>query len=665
MTEVAQQERLKLLAQHSANNVMSLDVVKHLEISSTETQWSIQDSERLYNLNRWGFPYFSINNLGHITVAPKGTRGKALDLFRLVQSLEARNLQLPLLIHFPDIIEDRIEELNSCFAHAITKYDYEGSYQGVFPIKVNQQRHIIESIVRCGNHHKYGLEVGSKPELLIALAQLKDSNALLICNGYKDKKYIEKALLSRRLGYDTIVVIEQLSEIKLVIEVAFKQGIKPVIGVRAKLSNKGDSRWGNSAGDKAKFGLSVSEIIEVIEQLQTVEMLDSLQLLHFHIGSQISAIATIKDALSEASQIYINLCQLGAPMKYFDVGGGLGIDYDGSHTNFPASRNYSMQNYANDVVAAIKLACDSQNLKVPVIISESGRAIASHQSVLLTNVLGVDEISTSASKINHNDCHELVKEIAEIYESINEANFQESYHDLLQLKKEVQSLFSFGYLSLHDRGRAENFFWRSCQRIQEIVKNTDSAFDDLESLNQLLFSTYYCNFSVFQSLPDSWAIDQLFPVMPIHRLNERPTELGILADLTCDSDGQIAKFISGSQEIKPYLELHKFHQDKPYYLGIFLSGAYQEIMGSLHNLFGDTNAVHIRLDSDGYHLEHVVRGDSMAEVLKYVQYDSQTMIEIMRQKTEKALKEKRLTLQESWLFLNHYEESLCNYTYLR
>jgi arginine decarboxylase len=499
---------------------------------------------------------------------------------------------------------------------------------------------------------------------LIALAQLKDSNALLICNGYKDKGYVETALLASRLGYNAVVVAEQLSEIPLVIEVALSQGIKPVIGIRAKLSCKGDNRWSSSAGDRAKFGLTAGEIIKAVEQLRAAGMLGALQLLHFHIGSQISAIAKLKDALSEASQIYVNLCLLGAPMQYFDVGGGLAIDYNGSQTSLPASKNYSMQNYANDVVAAIKIACETKNLKFPIIISESGRAIVSHQSVLIVNVLGVDQVEKSDdNNIDINNCHSLVKEIAEIYASINETNFQETYHDVLQVKKEVESLFSLGYLSLQERAKAEGLFWKCCQRIQTIVRDLDHVFDDLEKLNELLASIYYCNFSVFQSVPDIWSIGQLFPIMPIHCLNEKPTELGIIADLTCDSDGKIAQFI-GLVEAKPHLELHKWQEGKPYYLGIFLNGAYQEIMGSLHNLFGDTNAVHVRLDSEGYHIEHVVRGDSMDEVLKYVQYDSKNMIENLRQKTERALKEKRFTIKESWLFLKHYEDALNNYTYL-
>ena len=458
---------LKASAQLYDQPLISVDRSHQQETLSPVSNWSIQDSKELYGLNRWGQPYFDINALGNITVFSQSNSGKKLDLLKLVKELEARNLNLPLLIHFPDIIADRLEQLNTCFTKAITKYEYEGKYQGVFPIKVNQQRHIIESIVHFGNKYQYGLEVGSKPELLIALAQLKASDSLLICNGYKDRLYIETALLAYRLGYNIIIVAERLSEIQRVIDIALEYGIQPVIGIRAKLSAKGDNRWGNSSGDKAKFGLSVAEIIEAVETLRTADMLNALQLLHFHIGSQISAIATIKDALSEASQIYVNLCQLGAPMKYFDVGGGLAIDYDGSHSNCPASKNYSMQNYANDVVAAIKIACDSRNLGVPTIISESGRAIASHQSILVVNVLGVDTVE----KFNHtlkvddiNNAHILIQEIAEIYGTINETNFQESYHDAVQIKKEAENLFSFGYLSLSERGKVESLFWQCCYK---------------------------------------------------------------------------------------------------------------------------------------------------------------------------------------------------------
>lgn len=683
MQHVSQQSNSKLLEREAeaslAQNLHPSEFVTDVSvpISSKPTasvsagdqkeqdSWSIKDSEALYRLNRWGASYFSINNSGNIAVSPKGDRGGALDLFRLAQALEDRDLCLPLLIHFPNIIEDRITRLNACFSRAIAQYGYEGSYQGVFPIKVNQQRHVIKSVVRCGNQYKYGLEAGSKPELLIALAQLKgSSNALLICNGYKDKAYVETALLARRLGYQSVLVIEQLSEVSLALEVAKQHDIQPVLGIRAKLNCSGNNRWGNSTGDRAKFGLTAVEIIQAVEQLKAADMLDSLQLLHFHIGSQISAIAKIKEALNEAGQIYINLCQIGANMRYMDVGGGLGVDYDGSQTDSPASKNYSMQNYANDVVAEIQAACNSQQLASPTIVSESGRAIASHQSVLLIKVLGVDEIKDCRNDLKTDGYHPIVQEISDIYHSLDSTNCQELYNDLLQAKENIEKLFSLSYLTLQERATAESLFWGCCKHIQRLIKDKGSSVsNELRKLDEILTSLYYCNFSIFQSMPDSWAIDQLFPIMPIHRLGEKPTELGVLADLTCDSDGTVDQFID-QQRAKPYLELHKWTEKQPYYLGMFLGGAYQEIMGNLHNLFGDTNAVHVRLEEDGYHIEHVVRGDSVSEALSYVQYDTQSMIESLRQETERALKEKRITLQESLRFLKHYKDSLLNYTYL-
>ncbi|MBD2099638.1 biosynthetic arginine decarboxylase [Leptolyngbya sp. FACHB-261] len=634
-----------------------------LMISRPKPTWTVLESEELYRISGWGEPYFSINHAGHVTVSPQGDRGGSLDLYELVNDLAARNLGLPLLIRFSDILEDRIERLNACFARAIARYNYDGVYRGVFPVKVNQQRHIIEAIVRFGKAHQYGLEAGAKPELLIALATLKTPGALLICNGYKDREYIETALLARRLGHNTIIVAEQLSEVRLIIETARRLGVEPVIGVRAKLSTRGINRWGSSTGDRAKFGLTVPEIIEAVEQLREANMLNALQLMHFHIGSQISAIATIKEAIREASQIYVNLAKLGANMRYLDVGGGLGVDYDGSQTNFHASKNYNMQNYANDVVAEVKEACQDEELPVPTLISESGRAIASHQSVLVFDVLGVSEVKAAEPEPAGEDDHLVIRNLYDTYLSINRDNFQEAYNDAFQFKEEAVSLFSFGYLSLQERARAERLFWECCKRIQKIVRELDYVPDDLEDLEKILASIYYCNLSVFQSAPDSWAIDQLFPIMPIHRLDEEPTERGTLADLTCDSDGKIDQFID-LRDVKPLLELHKWREGEPYYLGMFLNGAYQEIMGNLHNLFGDTNAVHIHLAPDGYRIEHVVKGDSMKEVLGYVQYDSEDMIESVRQETERALKEKRITLQESQMLLQNYERTLSRYTYL-
>lgn len=629
----------------------------------TKKGWTIEDSEELYRIQGWGAPYFSINAAGHVTVSPKGDRGGSLDLYELTNALKNRNLGLPLLIRFSDILEDRIERLNAAFAKAIARYNYTGVYKGVFPTKCNQQRHLIEDLVRFGKPHQFGLEAGSKPELMIALASLKTPGALLICNGYKDREYIETAMLSRRLGQTPIIVLEQVEEVELAIAASKKLGVQPILGVRAKLSAKGIGRWGTSAGDRAKFGLTIPEIIRAIEQLREANMLDSLQLLHFHIGSQISAISVIKDALREAGQIYVELVKLGANMQYFDCGGGLGVDYDGSQTNFHASKNYNTQNYANDVVAAVKDACTGAKIPVPTLVSESGRAIASHQSVLVFDVLGTSEVPSDKPEPLQENEHLIIRNLYEAYDSIKPDNFQEAYHDAAQFKEEAVSLFGFGYLSLPERARAERLYWACCHKILAIVRQLDYVPDDLEDLEKIMASMYYMNLSVFQSAPDAWAIDQLFPIMPIHRLDEEPTQRATLSDLTCDSDGKIDQFID-LRDVKSVLELHKLKPGESYYLGMFLNGAYQEIMGNLHNLFGDTNTVHIQLTPKGYQIEHVVRGDTMKEVLGYVQYDAEDMIESIRRQTEQALEEHRITLEESQLLLQNYERSLSGYTYL-
>ena len=635
--------------------------------------WTIEDSEELYRIPGWGEPYFGINSAGHITVSPKGDRGGSLDLYELVEAIKERNVGLPLLLRFSDILEDRIARLNACFAKAIARYKYNNIYRGVFPVKCNQDRHLVEDLVKFGKPHKFGLEAGSKPELLIALASLNTAEALIICNGYKDREYIETAMLAQRLGKTPIVVIEQLEEVDLLIAASQKLEIKPVVGVRVKLSSKGMGRWAGSTGDRAKFGLSVPEIIEVVNRLKKADLLASLQLLHYHIGSQISSISAIKDAIREASQVYVELVSLGAKMNYLDVGGGLGVDYDGSKTNFPASKNYNMQNYANDIVAEVKEACEARKLTPPVLISESGRAVASHQSVLVFDVLGASEIlNGKVPEISEGD-HLILRNLKETYEGIKKENYQEMYHDAIQFKEEAISLFNFGYLSISDRAKAEQFYWACFRKIREILRASDYVPEELEDLEQIMASIYYINLSVFQSAPDSWAIEQLFPIMPIHRLDEEPTERAILADLTCDSDGKIDRFID-LRDVKHFLELHPLKSGskekdggdrESYYLGMFLAGAYQEIMGNLHNLFGDTNVVHIQLTPSGYKIERLVKGDTMTEVLKYVRYDSEDLIESIRRQTEQALHEKRISIKESQMLLQNYESSLSGYTYLQ
>jgi arginine decarboxylase len=658
------------------------------QTTSTEKDhsWTIEDSENLYGIQGWGEPYFSINAAGHVTVSPQGdSRGFSLDLYELVESLKKRNLGLPLLIRFSDILGDRLERLHASMNRAIARYNYPGKYQGVFPIKCNQHRHLVEAIVRFGKPYQFGLEAGSKPELMIALAaleagynQTKDNfEPLLICNGYKDREYIETALLARKLGQKPIIVIEQIEELYLAIAVSRQLEIKPILGVRAKLLTKGSGRWGNSTGERAKFGLTIPQIVEVVEQLQAAEMLDSLQLLHFHVGSQISSISVVKDAIREASQIYVQLVKMGANMHYLDVGGGLAVDYDGSKTNFHASKNYNMQNYANDIVAQIKDACAQGNVTVPTIVSESGRAIASHQSVLVFDVLGTSDVPIIPPSPVQEEEHLVLRNLWETYQSIDAQNYQETYHDAIQFKEEAISLFNLGYFTLAQRARAEELYWACCRKIIEIIPQQGYVPDDLEDLEKMMASIYYINLSIFQSVPDSWAIDQLFPIMPIHRLEEKPTARGILADLTCDSDGKIDQFID-LRDVKDILELHPLQFVKsqnngdlstqkspaPYYLGMFLVGAYQEIMGNLHNLFGDTNVVHIQMTPKGYQIEYVVKGDTIKEVLGYVQYNPEDLVETMRRRTEIALQERKITLEEAQRLLQNYESSLNSYTYL-
>lgn len=624
--------------------------------------WSVEKSREIYQIRGWGDPYFHINEEGHAEVRPNPKSPHRIDLYKLTNELWEKGLELPLLIRFSDILDDRIRQLNECFARAIDEYRYEGSYQGVYPVKVNQQRHIVEELVAFGRPWNYGLEAGSKPELLIALACMREPNGLIICNGYKDPKYIETALLAQRLDNTVVIVLERIEELDLVFAASEKLGINPMLGVRAKLNSRGVGRWADSTGDKAKFGLTASEIVEVVDRLNERGTLQWLQLLHFHVGSQVSSILALKNALREAAQFYAELTKLGCSMKYLDVGGGLAVDYDGSQSDFHASRNYTVQEYAYDVVAMIQQACSKANIVMPTIVTESGRAVAAHQSVLVYQVLGVSEVRF-AEPIPPSNGHPVVRGLYETWKGIQPKNLQESWHDACQFRDEARSLFQFGYLSLRERAQVERLFWNCSEKLQDSIRRMKVVPEELQDLERLSASVYYCNFSVFQSVPDSWAIDQLFPVMPIHRLDEEPSVRATLADLTCDSDGIIDRFID-VQDVKRVLEVHSYRPNEPYLMAIFLNGAYQEILGDLHNLFGDTNAVHVKLDDDGYHVSHVVKGDSVTDVLRYTQYDPKNMVEHVRQQAERAQRSGRITIPQMRLLMKHYEDSLISYTYL-
>lgn len=629
---------------------------------STAT-WSIEDSDALYRISGWGEPYFSIAADGDVVVTPRGDGGPSINLHQLVLDLQTRGLSLPLLIRFSDILGDRIRRINESFAEAIAEYGYEGEYRGVYPIKVNQQRHIVEELLQHGRSYHLGLEAGSKPELMVAVALLNDPEALIICNGFKDQEYIETALLARRLGKTPVIVIERFAELGVVLRAVEKLGIEPVLGVRAKLGTRGAGRWGDSTGDTAKFGLTAAEIVDVVHTLRDAGLLHTLRLLHFHMGSQISQISVIKAALREASQLYAELAAIGARMGYLDVGGGLGIDYDGSKTDFHASKNYNVQEYAYDVVASIQSACERRGVPPPILVSESGRAMMAHQSVLVFDVLGISSILPQAEPERPDPSDpELIQDLYESFLGIDGDNFQEAYHDAVEAKEQSLTLFSLGYLNLEQRARVERLYWATCLKILSLMQGMSHVPEELENLDEVLSAVYYGNFSVFQSVPDSWAIDQLFPIMPIHRLDEEPTRRGTLADLTCDSDGRIDQFID-LQDVKHVLELHAWNGE-PYYLGVFLTGAYQEILGALHNLFGDTNAVHVHVTEGGYRVEHVIKGDTMAEVLRYVQYDGEQLLDDVRRASERALQESRMTLDQARLLLGHYETSLRSTTYL-
>jgi arginine decarboxylase len=625
--------------------------------------WTVKDSLELYNVNGWGRGFFSINDAGHVEVTPAGANSAKIDLKELVDDLRSRGLNLPLLIRFSDILRTRVQQLCGAFQQAIAENDYRGIYRGVYPIKVNQQRHVVEELVEYGRPYNLGIEAGSKPELLVALALHDNPEALILCNGYKDRAFIETALLAQKLGRRVIITMDRIGELPTILTAARELDIRPTIGIRARLVTRGAGKWVESTGDRSKFGLTTAEMVSAVELLRTEGMLDCLQLLHFHIGSQITNIRAVKDALREASRIFVELHGLGANMRYLDCGGGLGVDYDGSQTNFHSSVNYTLEEYAADIVSQIAEACNARGVPHPDIVTESGRALVAHHSVLIFNVLGTNEIlAGQIPESLDKDEHPVIKQLYETYAGVSRKNFQEAYHDALQVKEEAITAFNLGYLDLKARARVEELFWATCEKILKIVRDLAYVPDELEGLERQLTDTYYCNFSLFQSLPDHWAVRQLFPTLPIDRLNRAPSRRAVLADLTCDSDGKMDQFID-LRDVKHFLELHP-PNGEPYLIGTFLVGAYQEILGDLHNLFGDTDAVHVKLDGDDYTVEHVVEGDSVAEVLSYVQYSKEDLISRVRRAVEAALREKRLTMAESGRFMRRYEESLEGYTYL-
>ncbi|MFO0865730.1 MAG: biosynthetic arginine decarboxylase [Gemmataceae bacterium] len=628
-------------------------------------QWKIQDAIETYEVRHWGKGYFGVNDKGHVVVYPDKNLEKAVDLKQLVDQLQERGIQLPILIRFTDILRHRVGEIYEAFQTAIKEYGYNGNYCCVYPIKVNQQRHVVEEILDFGKPYHFGLEAGSKPELLTVLAMTNGGDTPIICNGFKDDEFIKMTMLARKMGKQIIPVVEKFSELETIVKQAQEHNVRPVIGIRVKLAAKGAGRWRYSAGYRSKFGLTLTEALEAYEFLQARGYGDCLQLVHFHLGSQITNIRSIKNALTEAGRIFVELSRLGAGLKFMDVGGGLGIDYDGSQTDFESSVNYTLQEYANDVVFRIKSVCDEAGVPHPTIISESGRAVVAYHSLLVFDVLGVSNFDRYTVPPDlPPDAPQQVSDLFAIYRDLSKKNLLEGYHDAVQAMDESLNGFNLGAITIEHRALTERLFWAVCSKIFRMVRDLDYTPEELQGLEALLSDTYFCNFSVFQSMPDSWAVKQLFPVMPIHRLNEAPTRRAVLGDITCDSDGKIDQFID-LRDVRSTLELHPFN-GQPYYLGAFLLGAYQEILGDLHNLFGDTNAVHVDIDPETGEaiIDDVVKGDTVREVLAYVQYNPDELVNKLRKDVERAVRAGKITVNESRQLLYFYESGLDGYTYL-
>jgi len=634
--------------------------------------WRIEDSLDLYNVAAWGKGYFSINDAGHVVVRPDTTPEREIDLLEVVEGLQARDLSTPVVVRFSDILAHRLKRLHDAFASAITENDYKNRYAAVFPIKVNQQRLVVEEVYRYGREYGFGLEVGSKPELLAVMAMTENApERLIVCNGFKDDSYIEAVTLATKLGRTIIPVVENFEELGLILKHAAAYQVRPRIGVRVKLSSEGSGRWSTSSGDKSKFGLFITEILELFSVLKSRDMLDCLQLVHCHPGSQLQDIRRIKEAINELAHVYAELKLMGAGLQYIDVGGGLGVDYDGSGTNFASSMNYTLNEYASDVVYRVASVCNARDVPHPMIVSESGRATAAYHSVLIFDALGSSALDkfrvTGYEAEDYSGDEELpqpVQDLFEAFRAVSERRLVECYHDALTAREQVLQMFNLGLLSLEFRGLAERLYWATCAKIRDACRKLERLPEELEDLEAILSDTYFCNFSVFQSLPDSWAIDQLFPILPIHRLDERPTRTAVLADITCDSDGKIDHFVS-MRDVKRTLELHELKGGEKYYLAAFLVGAYQETLGDLHNLFGDTHVVHVRLhDEGGWWIEEIVKGDTANKVLEYMEYDVAELYPALARDCERAIRDGRMTLAESQALKRFYESELDGYAYL-
>lgn len=627
-------------------------------------KWTIEDSKELYNIKGWGVSYFGINEAGHVYVTPCKDNNQ-LDLCEIMDELVLRDVTPPVLLRFPDILDNRIEKISSCFEIAKQEYNYEGENFIIYPIKVNQMQPVVEEIISHGRKFNLGLEAGSKPELHAVIAVQCQSDSLIICNGYKDQSYIELALLAQKMGKRIFIVVEKLNEIDIIAKAAKKLNVMPNIGIRIKLASTGSGKWAESGGDASKFGLTASELLQALEKLDEKGLHDCLRLIHFHIGSQITKIRRIQTALTEAAQYYANLRKMGYNVDFVDCGGGLGVDYDGTRSsNSESSVNYSIQEYVNDCVSTFVDAANKHGIPHPNIITESGRNVAAHHSILIINVLETASLPEMSEEFEAKETdHQLVRELYKIWDNLNSRNMLEDWHDAEQIREESLELFSHGMVDLKTRAEIEAMYWSVCHEINTLSKGMKHVPDELRNLDKLLADKYFCNFSLFQSLPDSWAIDQLFPVIPIQRLNERPTRKATLQDITCDSDGKIANFVSEGRT-SHVLPVHTLRRGEPYYLGVFLVGAYQEILGDLHNLFGDTNAVHLSVKDGSYHIDQIIDGETVEEVLEYVQYNPKKLVRQLEIWVTKSVKQGKISLEEGKEFLNNYRSGLYGYTYL-